>query len=1036
MKNIHIITASAGSGKTYRLSTLLHERIAAGSARPEAIIATTFTRKAAAELAERVRQRLIANNLVEEANRLSAARMGTINSVCGRLISDFAFEKGLFPDAAVLDEAAANRELRRAISSVVTQDRTRQLAELEGRLEGLDWSKAVRDIIQLARSNGLNETDLVKSKEHSRKSIQELLGPALSGTKDPDRVLQDELDAVIKAVDTRTDTTDKTKKTLDFCCNILNLLRQGRKIKWSDWRKLSQLDFGQKSAGHARRLMELAAAHDSHPGLKQDLDDAVSLVFDIAIQTLAVYQQHKRLWGVVDFADQEFLMLDLLDQPYVIDRLRGNIDLLLVDEFQDTSPIELAILLKLTEVSNETVWVGDQKQAIYGFRGTDPALMDACIDAILKTSRPETLDKSWRSRPPLVELTSEVFSRAFQPQGIPEAWVRLTPARPEDDPKLGIPAAWWTVEAKNQDQDAAALAGGIRDLLADAANKVRDTVTGLPRRVRPGDIAILCRTHNVCHATAAALESLNIRAVLPQAGLLNTPEIMVVMAGLRLWVDRRDSLAAAELARLLHFPAEPGQWLETLLRHPGEQAFAHLPEITAILELSQANPAAGVEQSLSLVCRALDIRKWCLAWGHAAERFANLDSLKAHALTYIDACFAEGIGCTPAGLIAHLNDLNAAGEDSRAPVTGDDAVTVITWHACKGLEWPITVLNQIGKTFDPNPLGVQVINDWQTFTLQDPLANRLLRYWFSPYHERTKHSSFHERLQNHTTMAEITRQHMRQELRLLYVGWTRARDRLVLAGRQKEFADGILGLLKDDQGRWLLSVPEQNKAIWSGKETPVQTRILTPVASEPRASAPGFDYPDIPPKEHPPARIAPSAVTGEGRVVSLEKIGDRLLLSGDADMTAVGEAMHTFYAADRPGLDTKDRLRLATDILRRWQVAVCVKPEQLVQSAETLNAWVERKFPNADLKKEVPMLHKLDNGTIVSGFIDLLLEMPAQWIIIDHKAFPGSQAEIRERSAEYFGQLAAYENCLKAKNPKPVVKILHYPVSGFLAEVK
>jgi ATP-dependent exoDNAse (exonuclease V) beta subunit len=1032
MNNIHIITASAGSGKTYRLSTLLHERIAAGRVRPEAIIATTFTRKAAAELAERVRQRLIAENLVEEANRLAAARMGTINSVCGRLVTDFAFEKGLYPEAGVLDEAAANRELRRAISSVVTQDRTRKLAELEKRLDSFNWAEAVKRIISLARNNGLDKKALEQSKAHSRRSIQALLGPALPAADNPDQAIIDQLAAVIESIDLQADTTAKTRSALAFCQNTLTLLQQGRKLKWSDWLKLSQPDFAKKSADHARELMALAATHDSHPGLKQDLDDAICQVFDIAIATLDVYQTHKRLWGVVDFADQEFLMLDLLDQPYVLDRLKGHIDLLLVDEFQDTSPIELAILLKLADISAETVWVGDQKQSIYGFRGTDPALMDTCIAELVKNRRPETLDKSWRSRPPLVHLTSDIFSRAFSRHDIPEAWVRLSPAYDKDDKKLGPAVEWWTVTAKNQDQDAAALAGGIRDLLSDPATRVRDKATGAVRPAKPGDIAILCRTHDVCRKTAAALESLNIRAVLPRAGLLNTPEITAVMSGLRLWVDARDSLAAAELARLFHFPSDPGHWLETLLKDPGAGAFAGLPEIAAISDLSQQYPAAGVEQSLSLVCRALDIRKWCLAWGDAAERFANLDSLKGHALTYIDACFEEGIGCTPAGLIAHLNELNAAGEDSRAAVTGEDAVTVITWHACKGLEWPITVLSQIGKTFEPDPLGVQVINDWQNFDLQQPLAGRLLRYWFSPYHERTKSSSFHDRLKNHATMTETATRHDRQELRLLYVGWTRARDRLILAGREKDFADGILSLLADEHGNWLLSAPDKSKAVWAGKKTDIHTRTLDPADPEPRKIEPGIDYPAVNPVDHPPARLSPSSIPGDGQILSLEKIGHRLPLANNADMTALGEAIHTFYAADHPGLENKARLHLATDILNRWQVSAYLKPEHLLQSADALKTWANQQYPNAVWKKEVPILHRLDNGTLVSGFIDLLLETSNQLIIIDHKAFPGNQTELKKRSEEYFGQLAAYESCLKEISVKPVVKILHYPVAGFV----
>lgn len=132
-------------------------------------------------------------------------------------------------------------------------------------------------------------------------------------------------------------------------------------------------------------------------------------------------------------ADQEFLALRLLEREEVCQRISQELELLVVDEFQDTSPIQLAILLKLAEVCGKAVWVGDQKQSIFGFRDTDPALMDACMDQLGKEAATETLPKSWRSRPGLVELTSHVFARAFAGHGMPEELVRLAPAI-EDEP--------------------------------------------------------------------------------------------------------------------------------------------------------------------------------------------------------------------------------------------------------------------------------------------------------------------------------------------------------------------------------------------------------------------------------------------------------------------------------------------------------------------------------------------------------------------------------------------------------------------------
>ncbi|WP_291321284.1 UvrD-helicase domain-containing protein [Desulfonatronospira sp.] len=1037
MSGIHIITASAGSGKTYRLTELLGEKIASKEVRPEAVMATTFTRKAAAELQERVRQKLISQGLVSEAHRLSAARMGTINAICGRLVNDFTFEKGLFPDAGVLDENAAARELGRSISKVVTAQQSERLAELETLLGGFSWTGVVERLITLARYNGLDRVGLEESRIQSQKGLLSLLGKKLPKNRNLDHELLQALESFIQSVDTDHDTTKTTKKALQMARSVRIKLRQGRRLSWDTWRQMSNFATGKKSIHLTEDLVSIASEHHRHPALHQDMAQAVDLVFEIAMDTLDSYQEHKRLLGVLDFADQETMALELLEQPEVKERLKEGLDLLLVDEFQDTSPIQLAILLRLAELSRKTVWVGDQKQSIYGFRGTDPALMDVCLNELLKPGSAntlETLKKSWRSRPCLVSLTSDVFCPAFNHHGIPEERVRLSPAL-EDNSDLGPAVEWWTLSAKNQQEDAMALAQGIRDLLNDSQARVRDRQSNFSRQVRPGDIAVLCRTNNICSQVAHALQSINIRTALPGSGLLDTSEVKAVMAGLRLWVDYKDSLAAAELARMFHYSSTPDVWLQTLLENPGEKAFAGISEVSAITELSKQYPTAGVQQSLTLVCQALNIRQWCLSWGESKQRLANLDSLQARAHSYIDACSQEGIGCTPAGFIAHMQELYYAGEDTRNPAGGENAVTVATWHSAKGLEWPVTILSQLGKTFDPNPLGVQVMHDWKNFTTQDPLADRKLRFWFSPYHFKTKNSEFHERLNRHKSMAETERQHYRQELRLLYVGWTRARDRLILAGREPEFQKGILGLLLDEKDNWLLSVPEEEKATWAGRTFDIKTRVLAPAEPEDRTIAPGEDYLELQPVDYPSARISPSEMSGQGRVGSLKMIGDRLSLSGKPDLNLLGEALHTFYAADRPAFDHNHRLNLAREILDRWQCSTWLQPEQLIQSADSLYAWIEKNYPQAEWKRELPVMQRLENESVVFGFIDLLIETPDEMIIIDHKAYPGGHKELLQKSSDFTGQLKAYKNCLQEVGPLPVISYLHYPVGGCVVGV-
>ena len=117
-------------------------------------------------------------------------------------------------------------------------------------------------------------------------------------------------------------------------------------------------------------------------------------------------------------------------------------------------------------------------------------MMDACIESIFekqsknKDHSPETLNKSWRSRPPLVRITSEIFVRAFKPHGIPKERVRLKPAIKSDPPELGHFMEWWELDTRNKDLNASAIAGGVQTLLRNTKAKVRDPETGVIRRIK------------------------------------------------------------------------------------------------------------------------------------------------------------------------------------------------------------------------------------------------------------------------------------------------------------------------------------------------------------------------------------------------------------------------------------------------------------------------------------------------------------------------------------------------------------------------
>ncbi|MEZ4891413.1 MAG: UvrD-helicase domain-containing protein [Saprospiraceae bacterium] len=105
------------------------------------------------------------------------------------------------------------------------------------------------------------------------------------------------------------------------------------------------------------------------------------MLFDISIDALGEFEEYKKKRGLIDYTDMEAYVSKILRDESVRDALKDEIGLLLVDEFQDTSPIQLDIFLELSKLATHSIWVGDPKQSIYGFRGADPALMQAIIEA-------------------------------------------------------------------------------------------------------------------------------------------------------------------------------------------------------------------------------------------------------------------------------------------------------------------------------------------------------------------------------------------------------------------------------------------------------------------------------------------------------------------------------------------------------------------------------------------------------------------------------------------------------------------------------
>lgn len=1064
MTRVEIVSASAGTGKTTRLAKLIHEAVAANTARPEAILATTFTNRAAAELAERARQTLLEAGQVNAAHGLHAARIGTVNSVCGGIVQEFAFLHGLSPRISVLDERRAADEPLRAGAEALPSELLNELEDLHTRMGPVgfhpggimapgewDWQQDVVRIVDLARSNAIDPKRFADSVDRSTAGVLGFLQPADTDAEALDRALEAALESFLANVDLEVDTTKKTRAEYQRVRSALS--RGAANLPWSEWASLAQLDPAKKSRAQADPVREAAAAHDRHPRLHDDLRRAVRAVFEAAVHVLDAYQQYKRSLGVIDFVDQETEALKLLREEAIRQHLREEIDLVLVDEFQDTSPIQLAIFLQLSQIARRSVWVGDPKQAIYGFRGADPALMDAAVTSLLDGRSPETLDRSYRSRPALVRLTSDLFAPAFEETGIRQELVRVEPGFSEEPPGLGPVFERWVLEPgvhentgrtrQNAELDLISLAAGVCALIADPNARVRDRVTGNVRFVQPGDIAVLCFKNEQCVGLARELEARGVRAVVGRPGLMGTLEARLALAALRLWIDPTDALARAELARWLDHDDDGETWLRKVLE-TGERdlLFAELPQVTALRDAREPRVYAGVLAAFDAALAAAGVRERVVTFGDATARLANLDALRALAAKFIELCHSEGRPCSLRGLLVYLAEIADEFLDTQAAAERPDAVRISTLHSSKGLEWPVTVLADLTDRPDVSALGIRLASDTDTLNLDDPLAGRWLRYWPGPYGRKRKDVPFLARLEEHEASRSAREAARREALRLVYVGWTRARDRLVYAARPGRIAEGGLTVLSVN-GAPLLSEPsDDGQVVWGAADTEqelsVVLRNLPPIRDDSRERVPTQGYTPAGSRLHPPAIVSPSQLEGKARVGDTIEIGSRIpaVIRDEEEMRRFGNAIHVFLAADRPERPTPEREALAHDVLERFQVAGAIEAPQLREISDRIARWIDSSWPGSTWRREWPLLRRLPSGTTLRGVADLVVETGEGLVLVDHKTFPGSREQAVERAAEYAGQLTAYADALKASMTGPLLgSYIHLPISGLICRV-
>ncbi len=1049
--SIRFISAGAGSGKTHRLTELLYQELAAGRARPGSVLATTFTVRAATELRERVRGHLLRQRAFELANAIGQARIGTVNGVCGELLQRFAFEAGLPTEQRVLDERRAAALLHEAIDEVMARDAltdlltvARRLCLAEGDKQGEEapWRNALRELVGQARANGIAPDTL---RTFGARNADALLAhfPACTSI-DLDAALRNAIATARPALETAIAEKNR-KNTREYLALLDSCLRDldDDCMTWAQWNKLAN-SLDQKGPEAAMRqavapIVDIAGGYAAHPRLHQDLRRYLEAVFNLAADALQAYDARKVELGAVDFTDQECKLLDILDLPSVRETLGDELDLLMVDEFQDTSPLQLALFLKLATMAQQTIWVGDIKQAIYGFRGSDTALMQAVVTALpaLGGTR-ESLTSSWRSRPSLVYLTNEIFGNAFE--GLSPLDVALVPTR--DEPP-GMPALRdWHLAGGNKEAAMHSLASGVSALLSEGGHIV-DRETRALRRLRASDVAVLMRQNEDVKAMAAALRMQAVPATTAQPGLLGRPECVLALACLRRLHDATDTIATAEILSLAdceepeHWLADRLQWLAQDGRPERWRIDANgdpHPLLAAIEELRDQRGLLSPREALDLLIAGCGLGARAVQWQQDADRarirLANLDRLLCLASEYEDNCHTTREAATIAGLLLWLQQLAVERLDEMArPAV--DAVTVMTHHGAKGLEWPVVVLCDLAANVRDALWDVRAESS-SAFEAGAPLRDRFLRYW-PRWFGKQKTVGLVDDIAASRAGQRIRAAAVEESRRLLYVSMTRARDTLVLARPEKTLTGQWMGTISLD--RYLPDTDDQPIVLANGTKVPFQRQRIAGEASPidtPSSDGLRWFTPADAIAAHPPLTISPSLTDGtDARIIEISEIGKRISTATIRDREALGNALHACLAADLACPTHPFPLEEVRALLSRFGIADPALPAQVHAQLAAVRQWLRERWPEGKAIVELPITRRLPNGQVVTGRTDLLLRTRTGWILLDHKSTPAGSAQWPQIAQTYAGQLAAYVETIEVASGLPVEEVwLVLPVAG------
>ncbi len=1044
------VEASAGTGKTRSLIERAIEIIKLDpDLKMHQLVAITFTEKASLELKSRLRQRIeqeLRNEGGETKKRLEnallefeQAEISTIHSFCARLLRLRPMEAGISPAFQVLDEAQSvlffdqcwKEWLRDQFNENQGLLRELRLAGItESRLR--EWARQLyshRDLFFASWQNLIKKEsiDLETAEKRFWQLYQEFYDHQLSA-KD----LKDQIDNFAKNLELFKESPNR-KERLFF---QENLKIYQNLSKWST----------QITQRFQKEFYDLFMKFRA--GLYQELLNWFKEFFEWL-------EERKRAEEVLDFEDLLLKARDLVKNNLSArNYFKQRFKYILVDEFQDTDPLQVEVIFFLAEAEETQAedWqkvklapgklylVGDPKQSIYHFRRADIRIYNAVKDILDKRRLQKEpiefgeLKKNHRSHPQILEWVNHTFEKIFKEQG--EEYQKLVPAEellddlPELSPDLPKPVVVLKLEPIEEKESY--YLNDIRELEAEAVVNFIQWAKekGLEVREKQGeeiktrpveykDFAILYPKHREIRFIEEKLREKNLPfQSISRPGLLEKEEIVGIKFILNVLSNPLDSLSLVGALRSIYFGVSDWElfeyrkaggswnWLEAEER---EKDFPGIHQSLKFLrELYQIRDRSSLVEIIDQIIQNTQLIKLKPLDARFGQILFNLEKFRELVIRFEQ----ENSGGVYEFLL-WLEALSSLGEQREEEIVAPEAENVIkllTLHSAKGLEFPVVILANLSNQLPSDNRGI--IKNWEKNQLAINFDNKFLT-------------------SNYEELAEEEKLYLEKEkIRLLYVACTRAKQYLVIPDHRdiplkKKSQNQYISLLEpglvlNQETQKYLSIISSSEI--TAKSKPAPTSLLEQfITLKPEES--GLEKEKEIFTEKMKHSLKQASQTTE--IISPSQLEEFRPIDSSISLTRqmaldLGSLVHKVLEISAP-YSLEFAKKLAEHLLE-GHPNLKEKKEEIFQLLEDFwKSEIREQILSSPSWQEVPFLVRIDNK-LYRGKIDLLMEREKELKVVDFKTDRILEEELSRKNNEYQPQLEVYQKVLKKLFPSRSVK--------------